>query len=84
MPQSLLRTKSTAEILILLVGFTVCGYVIVTSMVVLALALFTDRDANGLGGSISDIINTMIGLLAGFLAGRTDIMNKSRELPPDA
>jgi hypothetical protein len=71
--------RSTAEILVILVGLTVCGYVVVTGAVIMALAFFTDRDLSRAASSIGDIINTLIGLLAGFLAGRTNLNGKSKE-----
>jgi len=37
------------------------------------------RDTSQMVGAIGDVINTLIGLLAGFLAGRTDAhMNMTR------
>jgi hypothetical protein len=44
----------------------------------LFLAVTTDRDLTGLARNIADIINTLVGLLAGFIAGRTEIALKSK------
>jgi cytochrome bd-type quinol oxidase subunit 2 len=68
--------RPTGEILIILVGVTVCGYVVLQGIIILALAFFTDRDLTEAARNIADIINTLIGLLAGYLAGRTDVLTK--------
>jgi hypothetical protein len=73
------KNRTTGELLVIFVGVTVCGYVIVTGTVVMFLAFFTDRDLSGIAGNIGDIVNTLIGLLAGFLAGKTDMAVKNRE-----
>ena len=71
--------RSVAEVLIVMVGATVCSYVIISTFVVIVLAFATDKDVSDLGRNIADIINTLIGLLAGFLAGRTDLGKKVTE-----
>jgi hypothetical protein len=75
--------RPTGEILIILVALTVCGYVVAQGVIILALAFFTDRDLSEAARNVADIINTLIGLLAGYLAGRTDVMTK-REVQDQA
>lgn len=78
----MLKNRSTGEILILLVGMTICGYVVVSGSVIIVLS-FVNPDAAFLSGAarnIADIINTLIGLLAGFLAGKTDSLVLKKEL----
>jgi hypothetical protein len=67
------KGRSTGEILVMAITFTVCTYVLGTGILVVLLAFFTDRDVSAAARNIADVINTMIGLLAGFLAGRTDV-----------
>lgn len=69
--------RSVAEILILLVGVTVCGYVVFSTTVIVIVAIISpDVELADAARNIADIINTLIGLLAGFLAGRTELSNK--------
>lgn len=75
-----LRDRSTSDLLLLMVAGTVCAYVIVLGSVLALLAFFTDRDLSNAARNISDIVNTLIGLLAGFLAGRTERSLRSEEL----
>ena len=78
-----LKRRTTGEILVLAITFTVCFYVVATGIILTLLAFFTDRDISSAARNIADVINTMIGLLAGFLAGRTDykIESKKQEEP---
>ena len=38
-----------------------------------------DTDTSGAANAVADVINTLIGLLAGFLAGRTELQKVRRE-----
>lgn len=71
-----LRDRSTGEIMVLLVAGTVCGYVVVNGAVIIYLVLKgeTGSQLTEAARNITDIINTLIGLLAGFLAGKTDVL----------
>lgn len=72
-----LRNRTTGELLVLLVGVTVCGYVVCVGTALILLAFFhPNADATAAFRSITSIINTLVGLLAGFLAGRTDVLLK--------
>ena len=74
-------SKTTGELLVLIVALTVCTYVAVVTLLIVILAFTTDRDLKQVAANIGDIINTLIGLLAGFLAGRTDRNSGSK--PPE-
>jgi len=75
------KDKTTGELLVLIVGLTVCGYVIVSILLIIAVVFFVpERDVSDAVRNISDVINTLIGLLAGFLAGRTDASLIKRDL----
>jgi len=70
-----LRDRSTGEILVLMVAATVCGYVVVTGAVIILLVIVRpDHDYTNAARNIADVVNTLIGLMAGFLAGRTDVL----------
>jgi hypothetical protein len=67
--------RSTGDILVLMVAGTVCFTVVATGATVVVIEmLHPEHDTSGAVRQITGIINTLIGLLAGFLAGRTDVM----------
>ena len=68
-----LRDKPTGDLMVLMIATTVCSSVFVggAALVVLAVAR-PDLDTSNFARNIADLLNTLIGLLAGFLAGRTD------------
>lgn len=68
-----LRDKPTGDLMVLMIATTVCSSVFVggAALVVLAVAR-PDLDTSSFARNIADLLNTLIGLLAGFLAGRTD------------
>lgn len=67
------RDRPTGEILVLSVTFTVCFGVLASGLLVAILAIFRPGvDITIWVTRVTGILNTMIGLLAGFLAGRTD------------
>jgi len=68
-----LRDRPTGELMVLMVAFTVCGSVVVGGGAIIVLAVFQPSvDTSSAARNIADLLNTLIGLLAGFLAGRTD------------
>lgn len=68
-----LRDRPTGELMVLMVAATVCGSVVVGGGAVILLALVQPTfDTSNAARTIADLLNTLIGLLAGFLAGRTD------------
>lgn len=79
-----LSDRPTGEILILSVTFTVCFGVLASGATVALISFFhPSTDVSTWVARITGILNTMIGLLAGFLAGRTDREQmKSYESPP--
>lgn len=67
------EARSTGDLLMLIIAATVCFSVLAAGFTLGLLALLQpQRDVSAGFNAISDVINTLIGLLAGFLAGRTD------------
>jgi hypothetical protein len=69
--------RSTTDLLILMIAGTICLSVIAAGAAVSIVEIHdptadTSHAANFLG----DVINTLIGLLAGFLAGRTEAQRR--------
>lgn len=68
-----LSDRPTGEILVLSVTFTVCFGVLASGATIGLISLIhPSTDISNWVARIAGILNTMIGLLAGFLAGRTD------------
>ena len=68
-----LRDRPTGELMVLMVAATVCGSVVVGGGTVILLAfIHPEYDTTNAARNIADLLNTLVGLLAGFLAGRTD------------
>jgi hypothetical protein len=65
--------RSTGDLLILIIALTIC-FATLASGAWLAILAFKqpERDVTQGFAAVADVINTLIGLLAGFLAGRTD------------
>lgn len=56
-----------------MIAGTICGSILFTGIAVAVLKLLNpEENTDTIVNQISDVINTLIGLLAGFLAGRTD------------
>lgn len=73
--------RSTGELLVLLIAGTVCTVVLLSLLFIGIVEIVNPTaDTAGAQGSISDTINTLIGLMAGFLAGRTDTAQRKAEL----
>lgn len=69
----MLRNRTTGDLLILAITATVCLAVLAAGLALFIVTLrLPDRDTTQGFHAISDVVNTLIGLLAGFLAGRTD------------
>ena len=74
---SWLSRRSTGDLLVLLIAGTVCGMVAVAGFGVLIVSILRpEANVQVVIGRISDTVNTLIGLLAGFLAGRTDSLQQ--------
>lgn len=68
-----MRNRPTSELLILLIAGTICFSVLASGATIAVLKIVhPEVDVTGSTNALTDVINTMIGLLAGFLAGRTD------------
>jgi hypothetical protein len=66
------RDRPTADILVILIAGTICAGLVFTSVVSWVFAFINPAsDLEGPSRYIADITNTLIGLLAGFLAGTT-------------
>jgi len=75
-----LRERSTTDLLILMIAGTICICVIGALAAIAASELIDpDTDTSGAANAVADVINTLIGLLAGFLAGRTELQKVRRE-----
>jgi hypothetical protein len=66
-----LRDRSTGDLLVLLLAGTICLSVLAAGATIAVLQIQGD-DTSRAAGLLSDVVNTLIGLLAGFLAGRTE------------
>ena len=66
-----LGQRSTAEILVLAVTFTVCIGLVVSGVTLLIFEfMHPDADTSTAFQLLAGVINTLIGLIAGFLAGK--------------
>jgi hypothetical protein len=74
--------RSTTELLVLMVAFTICSAVVAggTSIIVSEL-IHPENDTSRAVVFVNDVINTLIGLLAGFLAGRSEVAVTSMSSP---
>ena len=68
-----LLARGTTDLMVLMVAFTICASVVIGGSAIIVMGLLRPEADNTRGlAIIADILNTLIGLLAGFLAGRTD------------
>lgn len=68
-----LGDRPTTDLLILLIAVTICGGIILGIIGVVAVELtHPNTDLGKLGGNLNDVISTLVGLMAGWLAGRTE------------
>ena len=64
-----------------MIAGTVCFAVLATGGVIFVVEVFHPNiDTSAPARQVADVINTLIGLLAGFLAGRTDAVKARAEL----
>jgi ABC-type amino acid transport system permease subunit len=74
-----MEKRSTGEIMVIAITFTVCWGVVASGLAIFILAVLRPEvDITVWVTRVTGLLNTMIGLLAGFLAGRTD----TRTAPP--
>ena len=69
-----LLSRPTGDVLVILFAATICLTVLIAggSLVIIRLAQ-PDRDLTASVGALADVVNTMLGLTAGFVAGRTEV-----------
>lgn len=73
MPQRL-RDRDTGDLMVLLVAGTICGTVLFAAIGSFIFKIaHPEQDINKTFVLVADILNTLIGLLAGFLAGRAEV-----------
>lgn len=80
-----IRDRSTGDLLVMMVAGTVCFMVLVTGVTIMIVEIVDAKaDTSTAVRQVTGIVNTLIGLLAGFLAGRTDytVQNQKRETAP--
>jgi len=79
-----LLERPTGEILVLIIAGTICGGVCVGGLGII-IFMFLNPNAETLAATrlIAGIMNTLIGLLAGFLAGATQAANSQPKKPDD-
>lgn len=79
-----LGERSTGDIMVLMISGTICFGLVATGAIAAVFAfVHPDADLSGPSRFIADVVNTLIGLLAGFLAGRTDANLATRKAEPD-
>lgn len=68
-----IRRRSTTDLLILMIAGTICFGVLAAGATIATIEIKNPgADTSTAYKSVQDVINTLIGLLAGFLAGRTE------------
>lgn len=73
--------RSTGEILILMIAGTVCFSILSSGFIIAVVTLIHPQtDVTGWISRVSGAINTLIGLLAGFLAGRTGVGSRKDQV----
>lgn len=73
-----MKQRSTGELLVLMIASTVCLAVLLGGGTLAIISIKTSRDVSSGVNSLTDIINTLIGLLAGFMAGRTELTQRTK------
>ena len=68
-----LTERPTADLLVLLIAGTICFSVVATGATIAFIEIRDpDVDTSTAASILGDYLNTLIGLLAGFIAGRTE------------
>lgn len=79
-PRLRIRDRSTGDLLVLMIASTVCAVILITVLAVVIVKFFHPETSTDIAvRTVAGILNTMIGLLAGFLAGRTDLYQRRME-----
>ena len=79
------KDRPTGEILVLMIAGTICGAVVIGMFSIIVLAIIhPGYDYNGGARTVADLLATMVGLLAGYLAGKsTTIFRKDEDSPEE-
>jgi len=71
--------RSTGELLVLMIAGTVCSAILLSGAFLAVFALIhPDRDLSTGFDALAGVLNTLVGLVAGFLAGRTDMSRRTK------
>ena len=74
-----IRDRSTGDLLVLMIAGTVCFAVISGGATIAVIEIIDpSSDTSSAIKAVTGIVNTLIGLLAGFLAGRTHLSMQTR------
>jgi hypothetical protein len=80
-----LADRTTGDLLVLMITGTICGSVILSGAAIAIIKLFNpETNIDSLVGGLTDVIVTLVGLLAGFLAGRTDAQMQTKKSEENA
>lgn len=75
--------RTVGEIMVISITFTVCFGILASGATVAAISLLRpETDVTVWVSRITGLMNTLVGLLAGFLAGRTDYHGHGTGTPP--
>jgi predicted permease len=78
-PRKRLLERSTGDIIVLMIAFTVCTVVLITTIAIIGIKFFKPEVNTDIAvRTVSGLTNTLIGLLAGFIAGRSTILREDR------
>ena len=73
MGKSRLRDRTTSDLLVLLIAGTICGSIFLAVVVLVITSLMApEQDHPGAVALVSDTLQMLVSLLAGFIAGRTE------------
>lgn len=79
-----LRDRSTGDLMVLMIAATICLMVVGTMGTVVVVEIVNPSvDTSSASRQITEVLSTLIGLLAGFLAGRTDYNSDAKHKKED-
>jgi membrane protein implicated in regulation of membrane protease activity len=71
--------RSTTDLLILMITGTICLAILGAGAAIAVVEIWhPETDTTKAGAAVAAVLNTLIGLLAGFFAGRTDRTRRDR------